>query len=135
MPTTVSVATNSRKVAARLTSWVFSAPSSIGPVVGSDSTTETITEPEMILYDGTTDDANVIGLSYYLLHGGPAEPTQGFTGNNDHFHRHDGLCIGATGVIGTDVENCVAALAPVRQTRSYGRMPPARTRPRASGRP
>jgi hypothetical protein len=47
MPTTVSVATNSRKVAARFTSWVFSAPKSIGPVVGSDSTTETMTEPEI----------------------------------------------------------------------------------------
>ena len=47
MPITVSTATISRKVAARLTSWVLSAPSSIGPVVGSDSTTETITEPEM----------------------------------------------------------------------------------------
>ena len=70
-----------------------------------------ITEPEMILYDGTGDDANVIGLSYYLLHAGPAEPTQGFTGNNDHFHRHDGLCIGATGVIGdstTTPEQCEA---------------------------
>ena len=44
MPMTVSVATNIRKVAARLTSWVLSALSSIGPVVGSDSTTETITE-------------------------------------------------------------------------------------------
>ena len=47
----------------------------------------------MILYDGTGDDARVVGLSYYIRHAGDAEPTQGFTGDNDHFHRHVGLCI------------------------------------------
>ena len=68
-----------------------------------------IDEPEMILYDGTDDDARVVGLSYYILHQGSAEPTQGFTGNNDHYHRHDGLCVGAGGVIGdstTTEEEC-----------------------------
>ena len=70
-----------------------------------------IDEPEMLLYDGTSDEANVVGLSYYLLHPGSAEPTQGFTGNNDHFHRHDGLCVGPGGVIGdstTTAESCAA---------------------------
>ena len=65
----------------------------------------------MILYDGTDDDARVVGLSYYIRHDGDAEPTQGFTGNNDHFHRHDGLCVDATGVIGdstTTDEECAA---------------------------
>src|ERR1700722_16361311 len=38
-------------------------------------------------------------------------------------------------VTGADVVNCVAALAPVRHTRSYGRMFPTNTRPRTSGRP
>jgi hypothetical protein len=70
-----------------------------------------ITQPEMILYDGTDDNARVIGLSYFIRQAGAAEPTQGFTGNNDHYHRHDGLCIGATGVIGdstTTEEECRA---------------------------
>ncbi len=70
-----------------------------------------ITMPEMILYDGTDDDARVVGLSYYLKHEGTAEPTQGFTGNNDHFHRHVGLCVNETGVIGdstTTTEECEA---------------------------
>jgi hypothetical protein len=70
-----------------------------------------IDKPEMILYDGTADDARVIGLSYYIMHPGTAEPTQGFTGNNDHYHRHDGLCVGAGGVIGdstTTAEDCAA---------------------------
>jgi hypothetical protein len=70
-----------------------------------------IDEPEMILYDGTSDDASVVGLSYYVIHPGTAEPTQGFSGNNDHFHRHDGLCVGAGGVIGdstTTAEECAA---------------------------
>ncbi len=70
-----------------------------------------IEQPEMILYDGTGDDAHVIGLSYYILHPGAAEPTQGFTGTSDHYHRHDGLCVDETGVIGdstTTEEDCTA---------------------------
>ena len=70
-----------------------------------------IDKPEMILYDGTSDDARVVGLSYYIVHPGSAEPTQGFTGNNDHYHRHDGLCVGPGGVIGdstTTAEECAA---------------------------
>jgi hypothetical protein len=70
-----------------------------------------ITQPEMLLYDGTDDDSQIVGLSYYIRHEGAAEPTQGFSGNNDHYHRHDGLCIGAGGVIGdstTTEEECRA---------------------------
>jgi hypothetical protein len=70
-----------------------------------------IEQPEMILYDGTDDDSRVVGLSYYIRHPGSAEPTQGFTGNNDHYHRHDGLCVDGSGVIGdstTTVEECEA---------------------------
>lgn len=70
-----------------------------------------ITEPEMLLYDGNDDDAHIVGLSYYLVHEGDAEPTQGFTGGNDHYHRHVGLCVGAGGVIGdstTTEEQCAA---------------------------
>jgi hypothetical protein len=70
-----------------------------------------IEEPEMILYDGTDDNSSVIGLSYYVIHPGIAEPTQGFTGPNDHFHRHIGLCVNNTGVIGdstTTEEECAA---------------------------
>lgn len=52
-----------------------------------------IDKPEMILYDGDGDDARVVGLSYFLLHGSTFQPTQGFTGENDSFHRHDGLCV------------------------------------------
>jgi hypothetical protein len=70
-----------------------------------------IDKPEMILYDGMDDDARVVGLSYYLRHESGAEPTQGFTGNNDHYHRHIGLCVNDTGVIGdstTTEEECTA---------------------------
>jgi hypothetical protein len=70
-----------------------------------------IDKPEMILYDGTDDDSHVIGLSYYIRQEGTAEPTQGFTGNNDHFHRHIGLCVSGAGVIGdstTTKEECEA---------------------------
>jgi hypothetical protein len=52
-----------------------------------------VDKPEMILYDGNGTDAHVVGLSYYIVQKGDAEPTQGFTGDNDHSHRHIGLCI------------------------------------------
>lgn len=55
-----------------------------------------ITKPEMILYDGNGLDAHVVGLSYYLWHAGDNIPTQGFTGDNDHAHRHLGLCSSKT---------------------------------------
>ena len=70
-----------------------------------------ITQPEMLLYDGNGPEARMVGLSYYLRHAGDAEPTQGFTGPNDHYHRHVGLCTGPTGVIGdstTTPEECAA---------------------------
>jgi hypothetical protein len=70
-----------------------------------------IDKPEMILYDGNDPEASVVGLSYYILHDSALEPTQGFTGPNDHYHRHDGLCVGRGGVIGdstTTDEECAA---------------------------
>lgn len=67
--------------------------------------------PEMILFDGTEPDSAVVGLSYYIIHEGEAEPSQGFTGPNDHFHRHVGLCI-VNGVVAGDsqttAEECEA---------------------------
>lgn len=70
-----------------------------------------VDEPEMILYDGDGPDARVVGLSYYLIQDGESEPTQGFTGANDHGHRHIGLCTGPGGVIGdstTTAEECAS---------------------------
>jgi hypothetical protein len=70
-----------------------------------------VDKPEMILYDGNGPDARVVGLSYYVVLDGNAEPTQGFTGDNDHYHRHIGLCVGPGGVIGdstTTPEDCAA---------------------------
>jgi hypothetical protein len=71
-----------------------------------------VDKPEMILYDGNGDDANIVGLSYYLYHRGENTPTQGFTGDNDSSHRHIGLCSGpGGGIIGdstTTPEECEA---------------------------
>jgi hypothetical protein len=71
-----------------------------------------VDEPEMLLYDGNEPEASIVGLSYYLLHAGDAEPSQGFTGPNDHFHRHVGLCTRpGAGVIGDSTltaEECEA---------------------------
>jgi hypothetical protein len=50
-------------------------------------------EPEMLLYDGTNPTSGIVGLSYYIVQPGDEEPADGFTGDNDHYHRHVGLCI------------------------------------------
>jgi hypothetical protein len=48
--------------------------------------------PEMLLYDGTEPTSHMVGLSYYIIKPGTSEPTDGFVGNNDHYHQHIGLC-------------------------------------------
>ena len=66
-------------------------------------------KPEMLLYDGTDDDSSIIGLSYYITMGAEVEPTQGFTGDQDAYHVHAGLCVSGAGVIGdstTTDEEC-----------------------------
>lgn len=70
-----------------------------------------IDKPEMLLYDGHGPDANVVGLSHYIIHEGDEQPTQGYTGQNDHYHRHIGLCMSDGLVIGdstTSEEECEA---------------------------
>lgn len=71
-----------------------------------------VDQPEMVLYDGDGPDAHVVGLSYYLMQPGDVEPSQGFTGDNDHTHRHVGLCTGPNNVVigdsATTVEQCTA---------------------------
>jgi hypothetical protein len=52
-----------------------------------------VDQPEMLLYDGTDPGSHIVGLSYYIFKPGEDEPTEGFTGNNDHYHKHVGLCI------------------------------------------
>jgi hypothetical protein len=68
-------------------------------------------EPEMLLFDGTDPDSHIVGLSYLLDQEGDEEPTTGFTGNNDHYHVHNGLCF-ANGVVvagsNTTDEECAA---------------------------
>lgn len=72
-----------------------------------------INEPEMLLFDGNGEGSHITGLSYYVVMPGDAQPSQGFTGDNDHYHRHIGLCTKpGGGVIGdstTTDEECAAA--------------------------
>jgi len=70
-----------------------------------------IDKPEMLLYDGNGEDAHIVGLSYYILSDSTVEPTQGFAGENDHYHRHVGLCVKGAMVVGdstTTTEQCDA---------------------------
>jgi hypothetical protein len=50
-----------------------------------------IDNPGMLLYDGDGPDARIVGISHYLL--SDEYPEAGFTGPNDHWHRHVGLCM------------------------------------------
>ena len=68
-------------------------------------------KPEMLLYDGDGPTAGVVGLSYYIMQSGEEEPAEGFTGDNDHYHRHVGLCFRDGVVAGgsnTSEEECGA---------------------------
>ena len=59
--------------------------------------------PAMLLYAGTTPDAQIVGLSYAVLSG--AAPPEGFAGPNDIWHQHNlngGLCIRAGVVVGAE---------------------------------
>jgi hypothetical protein len=67
-----------------------------------------ITQPEMLLYDGTDPTSSIVGLSYYMF--SDTEPSP-FVGPNDHWHQHIGLCIKDGVVVGgeaTTVEECTA---------------------------
>jgi hypothetical protein len=58
-------------------------------------------KPSELLYDGTTPDSKLVGLSYLVYH--PDGPPPGFAGKNDHWHQHNangGLCLRGGTVIG-----------------------------------
>jgi hypothetical protein len=63
-------------------------------------------QPEMLLYDESGLDAEMVGLSYYFASGeegdDDAPVPEGFAGPNDQWHAHLGLCIGSGGVIGPE---------------------------------
>jgi hypothetical protein len=70
-----------------------------------------VDQPEMLLYDGTDPGSHIVGLSYYIFKPGEEEPTEGFTGNNDHYHKHVGLCIKDGAVVAgsnATAEQCAA---------------------------
>ena len=69
--------------------------------------------PEMLLYDGTAPDANIVGLSYASM-SDPQVAPEGFAGPNDPWHKHDlngGLCLKGGVVVGGESdsqEECAA---------------------------
>jgi hypothetical protein len=65
-----------------------------------------INQPEMLLYDGTDPASRIVGLSYYVFSDSVPSP---FTGPNDVWHQHIGLCLKDGVVVGgeaTTVEEC-----------------------------
>ncbi|MCD9625034.1 hypothetical protein [Rhabdothermincola salaria] len=78
---------------------------------GLVDTTFDVGAPEMLLYDGNGDDAQLVGLSYYLIGSADTPPTAGFAGGNTDYHRHIGLCVRGSLVVGgegTSSEECAA---------------------------
>jgi hypothetical protein len=70
--------------------------------------------PSELLYDGTTPDSHLVGLSYLVFH--PGGPPEGFAGPNDRWHQHNangGLCINSQAVVvgaeGVSPAQCQAA--------------------------
>jgi hypothetical protein len=61
-----------------------------------------VANPSELLYDGTTPDSKIVGLSYLVW--SPSGPPAGFAGDNDFWHTHSsngGLCMKGT-VIGSE---------------------------------
>jgi len=69
--------------------------------------------PAELLYDGTTPDSKIVGLSYLVYH--PGGPPTGFAGPNGHWHQHNangGLCMRGDFVVGGEIDTpaqCAAA--------------------------
>jgi len=62
-----------------------------------------IVHPAMLLYDGTTPESKIVGLSYAALSGKKAP--DGFAGPNDAWHQHNlngGLCLKGGVVVGAE---------------------------------
>jgi hypothetical protein len=57
--------------------------------------------PEILLFDGTDPDSQIVGLSYLQFTGPDNEP-EGFAGGNDPWHVHRQLCLGGGGVLGDE---------------------------------
>ena len=75
--------------------------------------------PSELLYDGTTPDSKIVGLSYLVYH--PGGPPPGFAGPNDHWHQHN-----ANGGL---VPAAAAASSAAKPTRRRSARRPAGTRP------
>jgi hypothetical protein len=69
--------------------------SGVAGFLGTDAAFD-VNEPEILLFDGETPDAPIVGVSY-LASG--ADP-EGFAGKWDVWHRHDAVCFAGGLVIG-----------------------------------
>jgi hypothetical protein len=79
------------------------------PCIGAHYTNITLagsfdpSKPAELLYDGTSPDSKIVGLSYLVFH--HLSPPPGFAGSNDLWHQHNangGLCLKGGFVIGSE---------------------------------
>jgi hypothetical protein len=88
------------------------------PCIGAHYTNIGLTEkfdpaqPSELLYEGTSPDSKIVGLSFLVYH--PGGPPPGFAGPNDRWHQHNangGLCLQGGRVVGgeeTTRQECAA---------------------------
>ena len=96
---------------------------SYGGLTGSESFDPT--KVNSLIYDGTSAGSQIIGLMYYGMGQGAPE---GFSGPNDHWHRHSNVCI-KPGPNGIDVpfpadqdvtaKECAAVQGSMLKTTGY----------------
>jgi hypothetical protein len=67
-----------------------------------------LAEPEMLLAAGNGPDAAILAASYYVI---GDEPVEGFTGREDTFHPHPGLCLDPSTHRANEVEEAECAAA------------------------
>lgn len=77
-------------------------------------------QPELLMYDGQEPDSKLMGVMYYLVGSDGLPEDVGFTGDNDRWHAHEGLCRNADGVAVSKRE-CAEGRATVTDER-YGWM-------------
>ena len=79
------------------------------PCIGAHYTNITLagsfdpSKPAELLYDGTSPNSKIVGLSYLVFH--HLSPPPGFAGSNDLWHQHNangGLCLKGGFVIGSE---------------------------------
>ena len=68
------------------------------------------TKPNLLLFGGNSPASRLVGMAW-IVNTGQAPPVDGLPGGNDHWHRHQSLCLANGIVVGDGIsETACAAL-------------------------